>query len=139
MANVKIPNLSGAVGQNPRPKKGKPVKNAPADVKLIQDLLNGSGIKSPATGKMDKKTVEAIKKFQTNKLKFKYPDGVVDVGQKSYKALVKHGGAKMGAQNKGKDNKDKNSKDEQNEEKDAPAKSYTVIVKRGENGCSRTS
>lgn len=125
MGKVKIPRLTGAVGHKPRPNKGKPVKNAPADVALIQDLLNGAGIKAPTSGKMDTKTLEAISKFQKTKLKLKHPDGVVDVDMKTYKSLVKLGGAKMGSSKK-----DGEKKDE--EDKDSPAGKFTVVVKRGE-------
>lgn len=87
--------LSGPVGQKPRPSKGKEPKNAPADVKLVQDLLNAGGIKCPTSGKADKKTIEAIEKFQKTKAKLKKPDGVVDPDMKTFKALLKHGGSKM--------------------------------------------
>ncbi|MCZ6836276.1 MAG: DUF5675 family protein [Planctomycetota bacterium] len=137
MASVKIPRLKGPVGKKPRSGKGAPVKNNPVDVKLVQDLLNGAGIKAPTTGKMDNKTLEAIAKFQKTKLKFKHPDGVVDVGMKTYKGLVKLGGAKMGGQKKdeAKDiDKDKanKSKDKEKQEKEKPVGNFTVVVKRGE-------
>lgn len=88
MTQVQVPPLSAAVGQIPRPSKGPKPKNARPDVLLVQKLLQQCGIKVKVSGSADDGFVEAIKKFQKSKLKFKYPDGVIDVNKKTYKKLV---------------------------------------------------
>ena len=88
MAAVKIPSLSAAVGMKPRSSRGPEPKNNRGDVMLVQKLLQDSGLNVKINGNCDDKFIEVIKKFQKKSLGFKYPDGVIDVGKKTYKKLV---------------------------------------------------
>ena len=81
-------SISAPVGQDPRPNKGPKVKNAPKDVTVVQELLVKTGAKVRVTGKCDDRLVEAIKKFQKSSAGSKNPDGVVDVGKKTFKKLT---------------------------------------------------
>jgi len=85
------PKLTGPVGESPRKSPGKPVKNASADVKLVQELLTAAGFKAPPSGRVDAKTIDAINKFQKAKSGLRVPDGVVDPDGKTFKALLKLG------------------------------------------------
>ena len=91
MSNAKaLTKLSGPVGAEPRPEtsKGAKVRNAAADVFIVRKMLAAAGQKVSSTGKADKKFVDAIKAFQ-KKIGFKYPDGVIDPGGKTFKTLAK--------------------------------------------------
>lgn len=70
---------------------GKGGKNLPEDVQLVQDHLNrhasAAGFsKLKRTGECDKDTLKAIEAFQTA-IGMPRPDGKVDVGGKTWKAL----------------------------------------------------
>ncbi|MCZ6837631.1 MAG: hypothetical protein O7G85_17805 [Planctomycetota bacterium] len=76
---------------------GKKGKNNPADVKTIQDLLNGhtknGGFrKLQSDGLVGKKTIGAIEAFQKNSMGFKKADGRVDPGKMTFKGLSKNSG-----------------------------------------------
>lgn len=75
------------VGLSPRESEGKPVKNKPADVLLLRQMLaaNGIGPLGDSTT-MDPGLLKAIGVFQ-KKIGFKKPDKVVDPGGKTAKAL----------------------------------------------------
>jgi peptidoglycan hydrolase-like protein with peptidoglycan-binding domain len=63
-------------------------KNNPADVKLVQQLLNKNhGQSLTADGDCGAKTIAAIKDFQAKKLGSANPDGRVDAGGKTWTAL----------------------------------------------------
>jgi len=88
-------NLSAPVGQKeritkPDPKQKnqrfKPVANKPADIELVQIMLVANGFDIKVDGKCGSGTIGAIKSFQKSKLQFKTPDGIVDPGEKTWKA-----------------------------------------------------
>ena len=109
-------SISAPVGQDPRPNKGPKVKNAPKDVTVVQELLVKTGAKVRVTGKCDDRLVEAIKKFQKSSAGSKNPDGVVDVGKKTFKKLTElaakndKGAAADGNKTGGKDSDEKEQK-----------------------------
>lgn len=77
---VAVSNISGSVGY-----KGT---NNPADVKLVQQLLNkkiNAGLVED--GDCGKLTINAIAKFQQNVVKLAKPDGRIDAGGKTWQAL----------------------------------------------------
>jgi len=82
------------VGADPRPEfsEGGKVKNAPADVMVVQRLLAASGHKTEVNGRVNGALVKAISVFQKAN-GFKRPDGVVDPGGRTFKALVKRASA----------------------------------------------
>jgi len=68
---------------------GEGGKNDPADVTLVQKLLNAKyklGVSED--GKMGPKTIAAIKQFQLKVVKIANPDGRIDPGGKSWTALA---------------------------------------------------
>lgn len=67
---------------------GKGGQNLPADVMLVQQLLNLSGVMPPleTDGVSGPKTEQAIVKFQSKFLK--RPDGRVDPGGKTFRELI---------------------------------------------------
>lgn len=75
--------LSGSVGQGG--------KNSPADVTAVQNALN-TKVKAglTANGKVDSKTIEAIRNFQ-KAMGMAKPDGRVDVGRGTARALAASG------------------------------------------------
>ena len=89
-ASAKKAKIKAPVGVSPRPEasEGPKVKNAPADVMVVQKLLCAYGLKVAVTGRASEKFTKAIKAFR-KKNGFKYPDGVIDPGQRTFKRLVK--------------------------------------------------
>lgn len=93
LPRVKI--IQGSVGTNGR--------NARADVITVQELLNnhrtaiGLTVALGVTGNADQKTIDAIKLFQRKILGLNNPDGRVDPGGRTLKAL--NGGASAGSTN----------------------------------------
>ncbi len=87
MSQIKVPSLSGAVGVSPRPTKGAKVKNNAKDVKLAQTLLAATGEKVKPDGRASDALIKAIKNFQKKSCGFKNPDGIIDVGGKTFKKL----------------------------------------------------
>lgn len=88
-------DISAPVGQKdritkPDPKqknqKFKPVANKREDVELVQLMLVANGFSLTVDGKCGSGTIGAIKSFQKSKLGFKTPDGIVDPGEKTWKA-----------------------------------------------------
>ncbi len=78
-------SISAAVGEGG--------KNVPADVTLVQQLLNKNHGTSLATdGACGAKTIAAIKDFQLKKLGFPVPDGRIDPNGKTWTALNGGGG-----------------------------------------------
>ncbi|MQQ09470.1 peptidoglycan-binding protein [Epibacterium sp. SM1979] len=88
-------SLSAPVGDKKRitksdPKTGtskfKPVKNAPADVKLVQLMLKANGYSNiQISGKCDAGLIKLIRDFQSKKVGYKKPDGIVDPGLGTWK------------------------------------------------------
>lgn len=74
-----VANLSAAVGD------GCP--NKLEDVKAVQTLLNKFGYGLTVDGDCGKKSIAAIKDFQTKKVGLATPDGKIDLGGKTWKAL----------------------------------------------------
>ncbi len=79
--------LSGSVGLGGR--------NAPADVIAVKKLLNArmprlapGFLSLPLTGTVDRRTIEAIERFQRLAAGFAKPDGRVDPGCKTLAALI---------------------------------------------------
>ncbi len=67
---------------------GEGGKNVPADVTLVQQLLNKNhGTSLSTDGGCGPKTIAAIKDFQTKKLGSTKPDGRIDPGGKTWTAL----------------------------------------------------
>ncbi len=91
-ARIKAP-----VGADPRPEfsEGGKVRNAPADVMVVQRLLAAAGRKAEVNGRVNGAFVKAISAFQKAN-GFKKPDGVVDPGGRTFKALVKKAAAGKG-------------------------------------------
>lgn len=84
-----VKKLSAPVGETKRITEGKPVKNAKADVELVQQMLIDNGVSGiTVTGKCDSKLVNAIKSFQKSALGYKTPDGIVDPGLPTEKKLT---------------------------------------------------
>ena len=73
---------------------GKGGKNRPADVRVIQELINQNIHKIRPTrplavdGAVGPKTIGAITEFQSRVLRFSRPDGRVDPGGKTERALL---------------------------------------------------
>ncbi len=97
-------SISAPVGEKKRITKGKPVKNNPADVKMVQLMLIANGYPGPLTGKCPPAMVKVIKAFQKSKLGYKKPDGVVDPGGATWKAGLARLEAKIKADQKILDN-----------------------------------
>lgn len=102
-------DISSPVGQKeritkPDPKKKdqkfKPVQNKPADVELVQLMLVANGYAIKVDSKAGSATIGAIKTFQKSKLQFKTPDGIVDPGEKTWKAGWPKLSAKIAADQK---------------------------------------
>ncbi len=91
-ARIKAP-----VGADPRPEgsDGPKVRNAPADVMVVQRLLAAAGQKTEVNGRANGAFVKAISGFQKAN-GFRTPDGVVDPGGRTFKALVKKASAGKG-------------------------------------------
>lgn len=68
--------------------------NNPQDVVIVQNLLNKLGAKLTADGSCGKLTIGAIDAFQ-KKLGMTVPDGLIEPGRKSWKALVAGTGGKI--------------------------------------------
>ncbi len=66
---------------------GEKGDNDTEDVKIVQELLNKKGASLTVDGDCGKKTIDAIKAFQS-KLGFSKPDGRVDPGGKTWKGLT---------------------------------------------------
>lgn len=86
MTATQYASLSAAVGMKPRPNGGKDPKNNPKDVSLVRELLALAG--SPIQSSSGAALVRAIMEFQSRHLNIKHPDGIVDVGKKTYMKLV---------------------------------------------------
>ena len=91
--NQKIRNVQAPVQISQATKSiqysvGKNGKNKPADVLLIQTLLNQKGAKLTVDGQCGPSTIKAIISFQTSLGSFK-PDGLINPGKSSWKALIK--------------------------------------------------
>ncbi len=84
-ARIKAP-----VGVDPRPafSQGGKVRNAPADVMVVQRLLAAAGQKAEVNGRVNAALLKAISTFQKAN-GFRNPDGVVDPGGRTFKALVR--------------------------------------------------
>ncbi|MCA9140656.1 MAG: hypothetical protein KDB00_27980 [Planctomycetales bacterium] len=73
---------------------GKGGKNSPSDVRIVQELINNQlGNITPirrlvVDGDAGKKTIAAIEEFQRRVVGMRQPDGRVDVGGKTFKALI---------------------------------------------------
>lgn len=102
-------DISAPVGQKdritkPDPKKKgqkfKPVANKREDVELVQLMLVANGHQMAVDGKCGSGTIAAIKAFQKSKLQFKTPDGIVDPGEKTWKAGWPKLSAKIAADQK---------------------------------------
>ena len=79
-------NLSASVGKNG--------KNLDLDVRLVQKALNNHSVaggysKLIVSGKVDEKTIAAIERFQKKVLGHPKPDGRVDAGGATSKALAR--------------------------------------------------
>lgn len=84
MATVKI---SAPVGLSPRTSEGKEVKNLPVDVLKVRQMLEANKIGPLGTSpKVDAGLLKAIAKFQ-KKIGIKWPDKVIDPGQRTFNAL----------------------------------------------------
>ena len=83
MAEIK---LKGPVGFTGR-KSGDKVKNNPADVDLIRNMLIANGVKVAPGNKCDAGLIKAITTYQ-KKIGFKTPDQVIDPGGKTIKKLA---------------------------------------------------
>ncbi|MFY0645205.1 hypothetical protein [Sulfitobacter geojensis] len=84
MSDVKI---TAPVGLSPRESDGKPVKNKPADVLVIRQMLEANKIGPLGTSpKVDTGLLKAIEKYQ-KKIGIKKPDQVIDPGQRTFLAL----------------------------------------------------
>lgn len=85
-----LPTASAAPTSNViKQSVGEDAKNDPADVTLVQKLLNAKyklGVSED--GKMGPKTIAAIKQFQLKVVKIANPDGRIDPGGKSWTALA---------------------------------------------------
>jgi lysozyme len=73
---------------------GKSATNRPADVRVIQALLNEQFIPGASTilkvdGKSGPKTIHRIEQFQKSALKFAFPDGRVDPNGRTFSGLTK--------------------------------------------------
>lgn len=79
------PSLKGAVGDPGR--TDKPVPNRPDDVALVHEMLLANGFALSGTGKVNPLFVKCIKSVQ-KKIGIRNPDGVVDPGQDTFKALL---------------------------------------------------
>ncbi|MCG7625256.1 MULTISPECIES: hypothetical protein [Bacteria] len=80
--------LSAPVGLSPRHSSGDEVKNKPADVLLVRQMLEANKIGPLGTSKkMDAGLLKAIAAFQ-KKAGFKHPDKVVDPGGRTFKMLL---------------------------------------------------
>jgi hypothetical protein len=80
--------LKGPVGLSPRESKGDPVKNTPADVLLVRQMLEANKIGPLGlSNKMDIGLLKAIGVYQ-KKIGIKAPDQVIDPGQRTFKALL---------------------------------------------------
>jgi len=69
-----------------KPKKYAAVANKAADVELVQVMLVANGYKVPVDGKCNGGLIKTIRQFQKAKAGFKTPDGIIDPGEKSWKA-----------------------------------------------------
>ena len=78
-ASTSAAKISASVGQG-----GKNVK---ADVVTVQTLLNKKGAKLTVDGSCGPKTISAITAFQKQVVKLAKPDGRIDVGGATWKAL----------------------------------------------------
>ncbi|MGC1502649.1 MAG: hypothetical protein WA782_00750, partial [Sulfitobacter sp.] len=84
MSDVK---LTAPVGLSPRESDGKPVKNKPADVLLVRQMLEANKIGPLGDSKkVDAGLLKAIEKYQ-KKIGMKKPDQVIDPGGRTILAL----------------------------------------------------
>ena len=86
-------SISGPVGDKTRitkptkkNEKFKAVANKPADVELVQLMLDANGYPGRIDGKCSAATIKQIRAFQKSACGFKKPDGIVDPGGKTWKA-----------------------------------------------------
>src|SRR6056297_1369488 len=82
------PRLKAPVGVfGPRETEGDPVRNAPADVELVRRMLKANGFNVPQGSKVDAGLIKAIHHMQ-KKAGIRNPDGVVDPGKRTFKAML---------------------------------------------------
>ncbi|MGH1337412.1 MAG: D-Ala-D-Ala carboxypeptidase family metallohydrolase [Aureispira sp.] len=77
-------SISGSVGRGG--------DNTEADVKIVQELLNGKGGELTVDGKIGNKTIGSIESFQSS-LGQSNPDGLVEPGKNTWKGLIGSGGS----------------------------------------------
>ncbi len=85
---VKLPGIRASVGRSSRTTTAR---NAPSDVKTVQNLLNASGKSRKLTvdGLIGPKTLQAIEDFQKKVVGLPSPDKRVDPRGKTMKALLR--------------------------------------------------
>lgn len=81
------PKLKAPVGQSPRKGEGDPVRNNPGDVELVRKMLKANGFNVPQNSKVDAGLIKAINHMQ-KKAGIKNPDGVIDPGKRTVKAML---------------------------------------------------
>lgn len=89
MADLSISAPVGDKDRITKPEKNekfKPVANKPADVEIVQLMLDANGFPTLITGKVNAATIKNIRAFQKSACGFKKPDGIVDPGGKTWKA-----------------------------------------------------
>lgn len=85
MSNISI---SAPVGLKSRRSQGKPVKNRPADVQLVHEMLIANGASGlSVSNKADAKFLEGIARYQKKK-GFRQPDQVVDPKGPTFKSMI---------------------------------------------------
>ena len=77
-------SISGSVGRGGT--------NNEADVRIVQELLNGKGGRLTVDGKIGNKTIGSIESFQKS-LGMSSPDGLIEPGKNTWKGLIGSGGS----------------------------------------------